>query len=301
MRAPARVAALDQETDALLVAEVAIVVDGEEIALAIEGEFEGIAHAGAEDLEAAPVGLDAEHCAKARAIVVLAVLGDAEALVTHRPVDAAIDPERRSMHVVAAIADVDAEAGDQFLLLVEHPVAIWIGELVERGIRRDVERAGVPQDARGDAIDVGAEAFEGDGALVGHAISVGVLQADDLLLEGFQLLPIRHAAMDQRALVGDAGAGQRLHQPVGVLADVDCGIRAAVGIGDVDLAVGIDGDADHAADHAGLGELGDGELAAGGGLSGDRNGAEHGDGGQTGGEQGHQKTSQCRTTMPATA
>ena len=91
MCTPAGVAAFHDVVQALLVAEVTVVIDREQVAVFVEGQLLRIAQAVGEDFKAAAIRLDAEDAALTWIVDVTAILQHyADALVARAPVDAAI-------------------------------------------------------------------------------------------------------------------------------------------------------------------------------------------------------------------
>ena len=127
-----------------LVTEVAVVVDGEQIAELVEGELLGIAQTVGEDLEIGAVGFDAHDAAVSGEQPVPPVFFYADAFVADRPVDASVGSQGRAVHIVPAVADVNAEAVNEFGDFFKLAVAVFVVQPIEAGDAGDERRALVP-------------------------------------------------------------------------------------------------------------------------------------------------------------
>lgn len=115
----------------------------------------------------------------------------------------------------------------------------------------------MPEHAAGEPVAEIVETLMHDRALVGDAITIRVVEADDLLFlysaRSFHVSGIRFLI---QAPAGPRGCErQRVGEPVLVLADVDLAVVAAVGVGNIDRPFVIERDAHAAAGHADLCEL----------------------------------------------
>ena len=273
--APAGVAELGDVDEAFAFAgEIGVIVHAEHVAVVVEGDFLDVAEAVGEDFEVGAIGLAAEDAAFVGVVPVPAFLaGDVDAFVADAPVDAAVGADAGAVHVVAGVGDVHAEAvGDDFAF-VGDAVVIGVAQTDEVGGDGDIDPAVVVEDTSGDAGDDAVEAFCEGGDLVGGAVVVGVAELVNALAVNGEVFPVDGAvfvvvgeaaareagfaggelAFEEGFFFFDAGEGDVVGDPLGVLADVEVGNFAAGGGGDVDAALGIDGDSDGIGDVEGAG------------------------------------------------
>ena len=109
---PTAFAAVDDVDQPRVVAFVAVVVVGEQIAVLVEGEFLRIAQAAMDDFELGTVLIAAEHRSGTRADERLAFLaGHVEAAISDAEIEFAVRTENQPVEVVAEEGDVHPEAG----------------------------------------------------------------------------------------------------------------------------------------------------------------------------------------------
>jgi len=190
---------------------VRVVVHPDQVAHLVECRLLHIAVAAGVDLETGPVGLHPQR----RALVgkhepPTFARGDVHALVADRPVDAAVGPNHRPVHVVTRVRDVQSEAADELLALIGDAIVIDVAEPPQVGRDGGVDPAVVPEDARGDAGHLGVEALREDRDAVGRAVAVGVAQLVDALSVVGEVLPV-----DRAVAVVVAEPAARRAQPAG--------------------------------------------------------------------------------------
>ncbi len=247
--APAAVAALDDVHEPLLVAVVAVIVAGEEVAEFVEDERLRVAEAGGEKFETRAVGVAAEHRALVGHRQRRAFLGpDRRAAVAVAEVDLPVGAEHEAVQVVAgeveahAVAAADLGAALGAVSALEPPDARDVGE---------PHLAAPSEDARADAVEGRVEAVRVDHAAVGAAVAVGVLhQPHDLALDGeFLFAGGAESAADQRGAVLDGAARELVLEHPHVVADIEHAAAVAVGLGDEDAALLVEGERDRVGEH----------------------------------------------------
>ena len=269
--APAVVAAFDEVQPTRLVAEVGVVVAGEEVAEVVEGEFLRVAEAGGEDFEVAAVGVAAEDGARIGVGDDAAGGFDMGAAVADGVVEFAVGSEAEAVEVVAEITDAQAVAEVEGLALVGATFAGGVLEQPEVGEVGEPDIAVAGEDVGGESVEDGVEAVGEDGGVVGMAVLVAVFEeADAVAVLGEEVGLAGHAAANEGFAVVDGPAGEVFVEPGHASADVHGaggGLEAFVHAEDLDdeeAALLIDGEGD------GMGEEGfggeEGDLEAGGGL-----------------------------------
>ena len=260
---PATVAAFHDVDHALALAgSVRVIVHAEDVAVLVECYLLEVAKTVREDLEAAPVRLAAQDAALVRLSHVSAVFGvNVHALVADGPVDPAIRADDEPVHVMPRIGDVMTEAMGHNLAFISHAIAIRVPQTPE--VRRDghIDPAVMPEDAGGNACDLGVEAFRKDRALVGNAIAIGVFQPPDPFGVDGQILPVdgavfvvigeftlraAHLAGGEDIVIEGLFLIDVLHRdivrnPQRMLANVQISDFATRGLGCINHAVRIDG------------------------------------------------------------
>ena len=263
--APAGVGALDDVQETLTLALlVRVVVDGEKVAVFVEGDFLGVAQAAGENFKSAAIRIAAQHRALMRGEPVFPLLrGDVRPLVADGPIDPPVGTEGQPVHVVAGVGDVDPEAMGEGLPLVGLAVAIGVAEFPQ--VRGDggIDIAAPGERPGRDPGHLGIEALGENTGGIHHPVAVLVGEADDLfgnLLEivGIDLavlVPILERGLgeflravqllaEEGQLVPDGSVGNILHRPAlrHELPDVQIRDLPACGLRDVNRSVHIDRD-----------------------------------------------------------
>ena len=164
-----------------------------------------------------------------------------EAAVADGEIELPVGPEFQPVHVVPAKGEVHAEAAQQLLLHLGLAAVFLVLEVPE------IRDAGVPnvvaarEDAGAGAIERIHEAVGEDDALVRLAVALGILEADDAILEGGELvrepLLVRVELVHHRQAVVVVLRGDVVAQPVGVRAVVLDPALLPIRLGDVPAAL----------------------------------------------------------------
>src|SRR5690606_16099368 len=136
-------APFDDIDPAGLVAAVAVVVAGEEVAVVVERQFLRIAQTGGEFFQVRAIQVAAEHGAALRIRKVPVPLADVVAAVADAEIELAVGADDQPMHVVAAEGIADAIAFAQYAALVAPTVAVAVDELVQLGNVREIDLAAI--------------------------------------------------------------------------------------------------------------------------------------------------------------
>jgi hypothetical protein len=246
---PAAVAALDHMYESLLVAVVAVVVAGEEVAVLGEHERLGIAQAPRDELKLRTIGIAAEHGTHVGGVDHAAFLRfHGGAAVAVAEVELAVGTPRQAVQIVAreiethAVAAADLGALLGLGLTGELPHARNVGE----------PHLAAPGDhAGGDAVERRVETVGVHVALVRDAVAVRVLeQADDLALDPELLFALgTEFVPDELRAILDRAGGELVLEDPHVVADVEHAGPIAVGLGDEDPAFFVEVERDRIREH----------------------------------------------------
>jgi hypothetical protein len=271
---PAGVGVFQNIDHAGFVADVAGVIEGEEVAVVVEAEFLRIAQAVGIELEAGAVCLAAEDRAASLADAGAAIGGfDMITAISDGEVESAIGAAQDAVEVVTNEGDAHAEVACDGVVGVGLAVVIGIGHFPELGDAGEIHGVALGEEGEADAVGSGFELIGEKGAVVGRAIAILIFEADDAVGDrgepvgrevGFELFIHSEAVGDGDGLeiVADhfIGAAQVGHAK-----------PEAIGLSHEDAAEGIDIEA------GGIfheGEADPGVACVGGVLDGTTEGAE---------------------------
>ena len=264
--APAGVHVLDDVNESFFfTGAVRVVVDAEDVAVLIEGDFLDVAETTGVNLEVGTIGIAAEEGALVGVFEVEAFLGFyAHSLIADGPIDAPIRAHCEAVHVVSGVGEMSSESvGDGFTGV---GFAIVVGVAKFPNIRDDggVNVAIVMKDSGGDTGNFVGETFGVGGRLVGEAVAIGVLDEEDTLGESLKVFQVVLAVLVEiinAFLVGGAVFGSELltiegafiiggleaeiiGDPVAVVANVKIIGFASLGLSHVGATLFVEGDGD---------------------------------------------------------
>src|SRR5690606_34500010 len=130
-----------------LVAAVAVVVAGEEVAIVVECQLLRIAQATGKLLQVRAIEVAAENGATFRIRIVPVPLTDVVAPVANAEIELAVGTDDQPVHVVAAEGIANAVSLAQDVALVTAAVAVAVDELIQLRNVRVVDLAAIAQDA----------------------------------------------------------------------------------------------------------------------------------------------------------
>ena len=204
--APTGVAEFDDADEALaLTRHICVVIDREEIAVVVESRLLRIPHPARKHLKAAPIRLDAHDCAfVGKRKIPSLPRGHVHSFVADAPIDPAVGPDAKAVHVVPRIRNVNTETVRDHFTNIRHAVVVRILEAPQ--VRRDrrIDPAVVIHHTRGNPGDVGVKTFRKHRHLVRHAIAVRVAELVDALAEMREILPIDRPIL---VVIGQPAAG----------------------------------------------------------------------------------------------
>ena len=256
---PAAVAVFDHVHEARVVALVAVVVVGEQVAVLVEGEFLGVAQAAHHDFEIGAVRIAAEDAAGALAFERLAFLRrDVEAAVADGEVEFAVWAEDEPVEVVAVEGAVHAEAFEQLLALIRDARALGVLELPQVRNASEVHVAVVGEHAGREAIEWVVEPAGEHGAFVRLAGTGRVFEEPHLIGRvGEVIHALRELASPLLVHLEAVGVRAKLEFVVEPEAEVEGGIAAVLRgsatetilLRHIDAALLIDADRHRAREH----------------------------------------------------
>ncbi len=244
--APAEIGVFDDVHDAGFVGSAGVVVVGPEVAEVVEGEFLGVAEAGGEDFEVAAVEVAAEDGAGVDGVEDFAFFGDdVGAAVADAEVEFSVGADGEAVEIVSADADVDAVAGVEDFAFGGGAVFV-VGEAPEVGDVGEPELAVAGEDAGGGAGDGLVEAVGENFGVVGAAVAVAVFdEADDFGIFGEDFdFPGVFLGEEFGAVFDGFEGGVGVFPVLGGGPDVENGFFVAVGFGDEEAALFVDGEGD---------------------------------------------------------
>ena len=243
--APAAVSALDDLHESGLVAGVAVVVAGEQVAEVVEGEFLRVAQALVNHFQAAAVGLAPQHRAAVGDHDPVGADRDVEAAVTDGKIDPAVGAFAEAVHVVAEEGELHAEALVQRRPLVGPAVVVRVAEPPEVRDAGVVDGAVADEDAGADAVEDVVEAVGEDGRRLEAAVAVGIDEpAQPVVLAGVVVEVRPGVLLDKREPVFDRAGREVVGQPVHVAAVVLDALLSAKGFADEDPAAVVEREGD---------------------------------------------------------
>ena len=179
---PSGRATLQDVDDAGLVAEVGVVVHGEEVAELVERQFLRVAQPLVIDLDITAVRVAAEDGAGGGVLEVTTLLGgEVVTPVADRPVQPAIGSPGQSVHVVTGQTDADAEAVLNAAPLVGDAVRVRVFEDPDVGNASQVDLPFLRDQSDHWPVEGIVELVGVDDSVLGHPITVAILQSDDPL------------------------------------------------------------------------------------------------------------------------
>ena len=190
--APAAVATFHNLNPAGLVATVAVVVVGEQVAVVVEGHFLRVAQSTVDDLHVLAVPVAAEHSAFIRQVNVFLVDGgDVGSAVADAEVQLAVRPHGEAVHVVPEELRPQAEAGGEAFLDFGHAVAVLVLQAVQVGNAGGVHAALAGQHPGHQAVLQLVVPLAEHRALVGLAAAGAVPHHADLVVVAFVAVVLR--------------------------------------------------------------------------------------------------------------
>ena len=176
---PSGVGVFQNVNDASLVANVAGIVEGEEVAMVVEGQLLRVAQSHGMDLQAGTVRLATKDCSPARSLVhfaggvreVITTIADGEVQPAVEAADYAVQvmPDKGDAHAIA-FGDRD--------VIVGHPVVVLVGHLPDRRDASEVDGIVFGEDGKTYAVERLVEMIGKQTTLVGHPVAIGILQAN---------------------------------------------------------------------------------------------------------------------------
>ena len=248
--APAAVAAFDDVEPFRFVAGVGVVVAGEKIAVAVEGQRLRVAQARVVNFQIRAVGVAAEDAAAVLIIDDVAFGFNVRAAVAHAEIQAVIRAHFEAVKIVAHEGVADAVAIMQRLALGGVARVPGVFQQPQIGNVRQVNAAFARENSGGDAVEDRVETRGIDRRKISLAFAGAVFHQLDALAGdahfldrvGSQMARLKGIAVIDRARV------QIFVEPVHVAAIVDHALADAESFGDVEAAFFVDGERDDVRD-----------------------------------------------------
>ncbi len=199
---PTGVGVFQNVDNAGLVANVSGIVESEEIAMVVEGQFLRVAQAHGMDFQPGTIRLATKDRSPARSLVHLAgSIRDVIAAVTDGKVQPAIEASYDAVEVMTDEGDPHPIAFGDRNVIVGHAVVVLVGHFPDRGDTGEIDGVGFCEDGKPYAVQWLVEMVGKQTALVGRPVAIGILQTDESI--GHLGIPLGILVLGTRTMAGD--------------------------------------------------------------------------------------------------